>query len=244
MVAGSLLHKIIEVFYERNSDLSSMVHLAREVFDNHIIEHKLTLPKDVYQQRLLVFTQRATNGINFLLKLEELSGEKIQWKIEQDFSQSGEYKLVGSMDCIGESSKTLFLLDFKSTAGSAASASEVLRYDKLQLWVYSLAAQKMFTSFDQKSVVIGYVVLDELHESVLLSDDADLIKTFASDKLCSTKVLPSSMKDQLQMASEKISEVVTSITQDRHFSPNPRHPSACQYCELSKVCLKRDVNHV
>lgn len=244
MVAGSLLHRIIEVYFERSASLHSMVHLAREVFDEHIIEHQLQIPKDVYQQRLLVFTQRATNGVNFLLKLETLVGEKISWKIEQDFSQTDEYKLVGSMDCIGECSKTLFLLDFKSTAGSAATASEVLRYDKLQLWVYSLAAQKLFESFEQKSVVIGYVVLDELHESVLLSDDADLMKSFSSEKLCSVKVLPSSMKDQLQLASEKISEVVRTITSDRHFSPNPRHQSACQYCELSKVCLKRDVNHV
>ncbi|HXH29954.1 MAG TPA: PD-(D/E)XK nuclease family protein [Bacteriovoracaceae bacterium] len=244
LLSGIVIHQIIEIFMKRKLQVEQLGALTREIMNDHITQKSLTLPQDTFSQRELIFNHRALNGINFLKRLCGAAGENVDWNIEQDFSLTGEHKITGKIDCIGTSAKYLFLLDFKSTGSGAASYKEIEDLESLQLWAYAKAAAITQDKFSSRSVILGFVVLDNPAESNLLLSDEDLLKKLKEEKLCKAKVFRSEFTELLKAAEEKMSQLAKSILEEKDFPGVPRKASVCHFCELSKVCVKSELNHV
>ncbi len=241
-LSGTIIHKLIEEYYKRKLQEEDLPKLVQEIFGKIIIERKLHLPKEVYLQRSLIFQHRSYNGINFLTGLENLAQEKIAWNIEDEFEITDEIKLNGKIDCWGVSAEHLFLLDFKSSKAAASTNIEIETMESLQLWVYALAAQKKLPDLAKKSIVMGYIVLDDPSESNLLMSDEVMYRKIKESKISRAKMLDKDFFDSLKNAQEKILLLAQDIKQDKLFIPKPRKPHVCVYCELSPVCLKGEVH--
>ncbi len=237
-IMGTMVHRIIEIYFERNAQDSQISSIAQEVFNEEIQKSHLSIPRDTYSERLLIFTHRATNGISLLRKLAEVTGQKINWKIEFGFDYQETYQVKGSMDCVGISDTHIYLLDFKSTDSSAASNKDVTGIEQLQLWVYALAAQKKIPEFANRSLVFGYVVLDEPKKSNIFFVDADLFKTVKEAAICSPAEWKTDMPEDLIKAKTKLDTIAAQIAAENQFPARPRNGDACTYCDLSPVCIK------
>jgi hypothetical protein len=237
-LAGTIVHKIIEDYFDRGEMGPLSPELSQGVFDAFIAKEGLTLPREVYRQKLLLLHHRAQNGLGFLAELSAISGEAVDWKIEAPFEASDSFPLKGQMDALGTGARTLFLLDFKSTKSSASSNLEIEQFESLQLWVYAHAARARTPDWDRRQVVIGYVVLDDPSESNLLLADEDLFIKLKAQKLCRTKVWTEDFNDYLHRSGERIQELMSTIRDDRSFHIRPRKPQVCHFCEVAPVCPK------
>ena len=244
MISGTIVHEIIEIFYLEKMDINDLGGLTRRIMQRYIEEKRLLLPREIYLQRELVFKHRSFNGIQFLKKLEEVTSEPIDWKIEESFNLKDGISLKGRIDCIGVSSQYIFLLDFKSTESSAANSSEVVNLEAIQLWVYAKAAKNIIKDYDQKTIVLGYVVLDDSSKSNLITQSEDLVSELKAHKLCKVHKLKDEFSDKLKEADEKLMNLSVLIAEDDIFPPKPRHNMTCHYCELNKVCIKSEIPHV
>lgn len=242
MTSGTIIHEIIEKFFKENWTDADLGKLTSEVMDIYIKEKNLVLPKEVQVQRELIFNHRAMNGIQFIRNVESATNEKIEWKIEEDFKLTEPFVMNGRIDCMGISSKYLFLLDFKSTEYSASSNKEVTEIESIQLWAYAHAAGKMLSDFVQKTVILGYVVLDDPSKSNLLTDDEDLAKSLKG--ICKSQKLKEDFSEKLKEAQDKMTSLTLAIAAEKDFLAKPRKQSTCDFCELNKVCVKSEMGNV
>ena len=242
MTSGTIIHEIIEKFFKENWKDEELGKLTSQIMNIYIKEKNLVLPKEVQVQRELIFNHRAMNGIQFIRNVETATKEKIEWKIEEDFKLTEPFIMNGRIDCMGISSKYLFLLDFKSTEYSASSNKEVTEIEAIQLWAYAHAAGKMLNDFAQKTVVLGYVVLDDPSKSNLLTEDEDLAKALKG--ICKSQKLKENFSEKLKEAQDKMTNLTLAIAAEKNFLAKPRKPGTCDFCELNKVCVKSEMGHV
>lgn len=235
-VSGTLIHKVIE---ERNS--GTVEAISRRVLNEYILENELSLPRDTFERRLLIITQRARNGLDFMAKLDSIL-PGIEWHIEKDFTDEQDYKISGKIDCLGIHKDHVFLLDFKSTKFSASANIEIESMDSLQLWVYALAAQRIVPDFDKKSIVMGYVVLDDPSTSNILIQDEDLFKSIKEARFARPKHITDSVSELLKAAQVRVDDLVIKVREEKVFPPSPRKPSHCDLCEIRLVCPKGSLN--
>jgi len=244
MTSGTIIHEVIEKFFKDNAQDDDLNSIVKSVMQSHIVKKSLSIPNEVYLQRELIFNHRARNGINFIRQIDNTLNEKISWKIEETFKLQSKATLNGRIDCLGVSSKHLFLLDFKSTEYSASSTKEVVDLDAIQLWTYAVASKYFVPQFENKTVVMGYVILDDPSKSILLTSDEkyfDLIKELA---LCKVHKIKEDFTNKISEAENKLEIYIQNILDERIYPPRPRKKSTCDYCELGKVCIKSEINHV
>lgn len=241
MTSGTIIHEIIEKFFKENLSLDDLKPLTTKIMQIYIKEKNLVLPREVYLQRELIFNHRALNGIQFIRDLEQKLGDKIEWKIEEPFQMDEKFKLNGRIDCLGLGSKYLLLLDFKSTEFSASSSSDVADYEALQLWAYAHASENRIQS---KTVILGYVVLDDASKSNLLTSDEETAKVIKDSKLCKIHRFKDEFSQKLKEAQEKMTALSLAIQTEKDFKAAPRKDATCTYCELNKVCVKSEIVNV
>ena len=241
MTSGTIIHEIIEKFFKENLALEDLKQLTSKVMQIYIKEKKLELPREVYLQRELIFNHRALNGIQFIKDLEAKLGDKIEWIIEEPFKLEQDFKMNGRIDCMGKGSKYLLLLDFKSTEFSASSNKDVDEYEALQLWAYAHAMEERMTN---KTVILGYVVLDDAAKSNLLTSDEETFKIIKDAKMCKTHKFKEEFSTKLKEAKEKMIGLTLAIQSEKDFKAIPRKSATCDFCELNKVCVKSEIPHV
>lgn len=244
MTSGTIIHEIIERFFKENLQIEELKELTARIMTAYIKEKKLTLAREVYLQRELVFNHRALNGITFIRQLETVIGEKIEWKIEEPFRLTEGFTMNGRIDCMGIGQKTLFLLDFKSTEFSASSNIEVNDLESIQLWAYAHASKNLIKDFDSRTIVLGYVVLDDPSSSNLLTSDEEVAAKLKEAKFCKSFRFKEEFPLKLKEAQEKMTQLTLAIAQEKEFSAKPRKNGTCNFCELNKVCVKSVVADV
>lgn len=243
LIKGTISHKIIEVFHKSQATIEELPTLIKKVMADFIKEKKLALTPETFRKHELEFNHRSLNGIQFLNHIDELMGSPVKWSIEEDFSFTDEYKLTGKIDCIGRLGNTVFLLDFKSTKYGASSNKEVEQLESLQLWAYAKAAAKNIENFEQQSVVMGFITLDNPSESNLLFTDTELFEKFKAAKICKQQVFKIPFPELFKSAQEKMLSVSLAIQSEKIYPARPRKSDACSFCELTKVCIKSEMTH-
>lgn len=243
LLSGTIIHEIIEKFHKRNLELNDLPQLTSEIMQYYIKEKSLGLPQETYLKREIIFNQRARNGIIFLKELAEVAREEIEWKMEEEFHLTDDYVLRGKIDCIGLGKNNLFLLDFKSTKYSASSTSEIEQLESLQLWTYAKAASHKIEDFKHRHVTLGFVVLDDPSDSNLLTNDDSLFESLKTSKICKQKMFKEDFEEIFQKAEDKMTALTLAIKSEKVFPAQPRKSNACHFCELTKVCVKNEVEH-
>lgn len=244
MTSGTIIHEIIEKFFKENLPDESLKDLTKSIMQVYIKERNLHLPREVYLQRELIFFHRAQNGIQFIRDVEKQVGEKIDWRIEEAFKLTEGFTMNGRIDCMGVGDKYLFLLDFKSTEFSASSSAEVTDLEAIQLWAYAFASKSLIPDFDKKTVVMGYVVLDDAAKSNLLTSDEEFAARIKEAKLCKLHKFKDDFSIKLNEAHQKMTSLTLAIQSEKDFPARPRKAGACTFCELNKVCVKSEVSDV
>lgn len=242
MTAGTISHKIIEVYFKQNLTLEDIPLLTRRVMQEFITLGKLEIGKETFLQRELIFNHRAHNGISFLKDLENALGLEVKWTIEADFNFTDSYKITGKIDCLGESSNLVLLLDFKSTKGGASPYSEVESLESLQLWAYAYAASRIIPDLKSKSIIMGFISLDKPSDSNLITNDAEILDKLKSSKICKQKIFSEDFSETFDKAKELMSDLAVSIASEEKFPAKPRKSKACHFCELTKVCVKSEIS--
>ncbi len=242
--SGTIIHEIIEKYFKGGRQHDQVREITRSTLERHIEEKKLRLSRETYLHRELIFFHRSLNGLSFIKELESNVGISIDWRIEESFSMEDVVPMKGRIDCLGISSQYLFLLDFKSTEHSASSTSEINDFEALQLWVYALAAKKQVKDFDKKSIIIGYIVLDDTSKSNLLIDDDVLFDRLKTAKMCKTQKFKDGFSSMIKGAEKRIFELADIIREEKIYPPKPRKKIVCEYCEINKICVKSELIHV
>lgn len=243
LISGTISHKIIEEFFKQNLNEEQLPELIHSIMTEFIKREEISMPADKFLKHELIFKHRSLNGIQFLKNVEALMGYPVKWSLEVEFSLDDSYKLNGKIDCVGKIEDITFLLDFKSTKHAASSFKEIEELESLQLWAYAKAAGFNDNKFPFSSVVMGYVSLDNPTESNLLFSDPDLALKFKNSKLCRVQSFKLPFQEVYKSAEEKMLAVTLAITGENVYPARPRKPQACQYCELTKVCVKSELNH-
>lgn len=242
MTMGTIVHEIIEKYFKNTE--KDLDKITRQVMQSYIEEKKLKLPKETYQQRYLTFYHRAMNGVNFVLNLNDKVNDHTLWNIEAPFELYDENKITGRIDCMGVGDRFVFLLDFKSSKFSASTNTEVLNFESLQLWTYALAAKKIVPEFQNKKIVLGFVVLDDPSESNLLTDDEDFLSMIKANKICKTHHFKEGLLPLLEEAQGKMKVLASMIKDEKDFPARPRKVNACHFCEVKNVCIKSELENV
>jgi hypothetical protein len=240
--SGSLIHEIIEKFFKemiKDEDLGALVKMVMEAY---LSKKNISMTYEIYLQRELLFSHRSMNGINFIRKINEISEELINWKFEESFKIQSEFLLNGRIDCLGIAPSTIYLLDFKSTAMSASSTKEVMDFEAIQLWAYVVASKQLIPGFDQKKLVIGYVVLDDTTSSQLLTWDDDLYDLFRDADFSKVQKIKNVLN--LVETETKLCACVQNIMNEKIFPPKPRKKNVCDFCDLNRVCFKSETPYV
>ncbi|MGE3609043.1 MAG: PD-(D/E)XK nuclease family protein [Bacteriovoracaceae bacterium] len=242
LLSGTITHEIIEKFYKQNLNENDLAKLTESVLQEKIREYQLQLPREIYDQKKLIFNHRSLNGIQFLKKLAEIADEKIDWEMEKEFSGINQFKINGKIDCFGVTEKHVFLLDFKSSKMSAATNAEVEAMESMQLWIYFLAASQLIPDFHKKIPVMGFVVLDDPEESNLLLMDEELNQKIKEFRFCRSKILEKATDELLSSIIERVEALTKKIEEEKIFSPAPRKSNTCHFCEIAPVCVKGQIN--
>jgi hypothetical protein len=222
--------------------LEDLEKLTQKVMNDFIKLQKVHLAQDKYLKHQLVFNHRAGNGIQFLKKIEEVLGQGIEWKNEKEFKLTSPFPLNGKIDCMAESGDVVFLLDFKSTKFSASTSKQVETFEGLQLWVYALASACEIKNFSHKSIVIGFIALDNPSESNLLFSDPALFEKFKAAKFSKAHLFKTPFPEIFKEAQTKIESVKKSIEEDTRFLANPKKLDVCKFCDLNKICIKSEMS--
>lgn len=238
--AGTISHRIIELFVKRDLEASQLPELITEVMAEMIAKRSLRLNRETFLKRELEFTHRSQNGIDFLNRLVSFFQEEFSWTMEKDFASQEGFSLRGKIDCLGSGKKINLLLDFKSTSGGIPSKKDILEMENLQLWTYVRSLTQADEKFLQKDLVMGFVSLDEPKKSLLLFTSPELARDFKAEKICSSDVLDD-FTELLKNSQEKMQGLVLSIQNDEIFTASPSSPQACTFCELNRICVKGGV---
>lgn len=241
MTSGTISHKIIEVFFENKHQEPEIPSITKKIMEEVMMNEGVSLTQDKMLRHQLIFNQRSLNGVTFLKRIEELLGLNIDWSIEKSFSINADFEMNGKIDCIGSFDNTIFLLDFKSTKFAASSNKEVEEFESLQLWAYAKAASEMVKNFEHRSIVMGFISLDNPSESNLLFSDNELLEKFKSSKMCRTYMFKKPFPEIFLEANQKMKKVTEDILGSKVFLAAPRKNETCRLCELNKVCLKSEI---
>lgn len=244
LISGTIVHEIIQEYFNEKRSTNELDSLVEQMMQKYIVKENLSLPKDVYEKRRIIFSQRALNGIEFILNLENILKEKIEWKIEESFKITEPALLRGRIDCLGVSQNYLFLLDFKSSEYAASSTTEINDFEAVQLWIYAFASERLVENFKDKDIVIGYVVLDDPSKSNILSYDEKILEEVKASGICRGFKFKEDFSTKMSEAKYKINQIVENIQKETDFLPIPRKKVTCDYCDLNKLCVKSEIKNV
>ncbi len=238
---GLIEHSVIEKFIteHRIYDEEVLNKIIHETLDE--FEEKGQLDAELKEEYWLEVKALCTEVVKELVILNNTIGLKITCEAQLPSNESIEIK--GSIDCLGENSNTLMILDFKRGGSSIPSQVGLKEFKKIQMWFY-LERMKKNNKFNENTKLIwGYVNLSKLEESLIYCSDEILIQSLKDLDLKMMKKIYH-FDDELNELSVEYSkyeeENINMITQDTDYKCNPKEPLVCQYCNLSNICPRAD----
>lgn len=239
MELGQLQHKIIEVYLTKYDHFDEELYLAiiSETLDQFL------KGKDAVQvEGILVETRAFTQKV--ILSILKLSRElQLQFVFEKDFSlKKDQDQFVGSIDCFGSGSLLNLVLDFKRSGFSFTSQTGILDFEKNQLWFYLSRLVELELIDPAKPLVFGYIDLSDISNSLLFSNDKEILKS-VSDFMGGTrnKVL-NELNDMLLNYQEFEKKMIEDLRSDHDFLPKPIDSKTCDFCFQSATCSRGGAN--
>jgi CRISPR/Cas system-associated exonuclease Cas4 (RecB family) len=237
---GSLEHEIIEDYFKKEKDWNESFHrtLCKKNLDSYIEKREMEIDEVNYDNYYIELRNFSGNGIRFVLGFKSIFNEH-KYKFEEKIkNESNGVKSTGSIDLLVQNNDSVFILDFKRSAGGIASADQVKNFEKIQTWFYLKNSIKK----DLKNITIGYICLTDLKSSILFTGSADVLNAIKnSEDMSNVRVeLIEDLDERIESYKSFESELIEKIEKENQFKANPRESIVCQYCELRAVCFRKE----
>ncbi|GEM_PF-1401800 len=239
MDAGTFVHHMIELYLKSHTEIDEGILWSLIKSEMSILktQNHLQLSEEVEHERSIQYYHRTLNGLSYLKQLSTVLEFEPKWVIEDSFQWNDKFKLNGQIDCFYTSENLLVVLDFKSSAASASSFTDVKSLESIQLWVYLLEMSKRWEK-PPSQIVMGYVVLEAPQKSKLLVWGEDTYEQIKINKFTSVKLMENDVSNDIETGINHIESIVQAMREDKDFSPQPRKKTACLFCDLQSYCLK------
>ncbi len=233
---GSLEHEVITAFFASSTEQQNIRELSINAIARLEKEKQKKIDQIYYKQILQEIMAYAQNGINFLAQLlESMPGLRLNfaYKIAGDILHS-----TGEIDCLLTDSqgKIRGIIDFKRGASSIPAATELISFEKIQLWFYSHAIGPIK---HEDLVLWGYLCLSNLEKSLIYSADTATIN-FASGLDFKIREIKSEEWQKLLQDYQHYEQEKRQTCQvDQEMLANPLSEKSCSYCLVNKFCESR-----
>lgn len=157
-------------------------------------------------------------------------------------SGQGDLPFIGFVDRIDSDGSSYALIDYKSSAPSAAQISSWLENDSLQMSLYAQAIERGLSELPIRPVVGAfYYVAKNLDRSKgyrLTDVEQELYSSDGRDKGRVTK----EQRDKVfEVINERVQEAVASIHRGE-FTPRPKKETECLKCDWRSLCRAPHLN--
>jgi RecB family exonuclease len=234
---GLIEHSVIEKFIteHRMFDEEVLDKIIHETLNE--FEEKGKLDAELKEEYRLEVKALCTEVVRELVVINNSIGFKITCEATLPSSEAIEIK--GSIDCLGENSNTIMILDFKRGGSSIPSQVGLKEFKKIQMWFYLERMKKNNKYNEDTKLIWGYVNLSKLEESLIYCSDESLIdnlKDLNLKMMSKVYFFDDEFSELLNEYSEYESENIKSIIEDTEYKCDPKEPLVCQYCNLSNIC--------
>jgi len=234
---GLLEHQIIEEYLKANRmfDIEVLNELILKIFNDFTAD--INFSEDKREEYLLELKGYCTRVIEELLIFNNTIGLALTF--EKVLPSVGDIKIAGSIDCYGENTNTLMILDFKRGGGSIPSQVGLKEFSKIQLWFYLKRMLDTGKYQKDKKLIWGYINLSKLEESLVYCNDELLItqlNDLGTKMFSKVHHFDSILEDNLTEYCNFESGVVNSLIEEKLFEPKPKDKLVCTYCDLNKTC--------
>ena len=156
---------------------------------------------------------------------EKLECDKVLFEVDL---RTYDENVSGYIDVVLSGPSGLGLIDFKRSGGGVPSATQVLTFEKCQLWFY-LNHIKYNVN---KLIFFGYFNLKDSKESMFWSREQfkDVFPIVSKIKM--KKEFPVIFSDYVNYEQK----VIERMEQDKDFLPNPKNVASCTYCPIRNIC--------
>jgi hypothetical protein len=234
---GLLEHKVIEDYLKYNKEFNDERFLALVLKTLNDFKQENPFKEEIFEEYRLELVALCTNIIKELLVLNAEIG--LELKCEVQLPSNEEYKILGSIDCLGKNENTLVILDFKRGGSSIPSQKGLKDFKKIQLWFYLERMRKNGLFGESTKLIWGYINLSKLEESLVYCNDEVYLERFKSSGLKAfSKMIHfnDEYTDLIGEYEEFEQELIDKLTKEKEFKPNPIENLTCQYCHIANIC--------
>jgi hypothetical protein len=239
---GLLEHKVIEDYLKSNREFSDDKLLALILATLNDFKKSNPFKEELFEEYRLELVALCTNIIKELLVLNAEIG--LELKCEVQLPSNEEYKILGSIDCLGTNENTLVILDFKRGGASIPSQVGLKSFKKIQLWFYLERMRKNNLYGEKTKLIWGYINLSKLDESLVYCNDEVYLERFRASGLKAFSTMIHFNDDYIELTEDyKTFEqnLITKLSQEEEFKPNPVENLTCQYCHIANVCPRGEI---
>lgn len=235
MDLGVLEHLVIKEYVENNDKFSAakLDHLAEEIFAKFLIDHPnyqlRKIDRENYLQEIKIYSSRASIE---LLKIKSIPGAQLEFEIETRWKDS---YVRGSIDCLVLFPDGYFILDFKRSKYKICSLSELLNFEKIQLWFYK---EHLATKDLGNFLGMGYLTLGDLNESLVHITNDGRHYFESVDFLPMTKWSHVIDNEYYDLYREFEQYLRDRACQDSLYLAKPLDSTICSYCNVKNLCPK------
>ena len=206
---------------------------VRSVMARYLKTHKINLSSIDFASSEVEVVHYTENGIRLLAKmLKVFPGAKVDFEYAFECSEE---RARGRVDCLFSCSQGFGIIDFKRSAGSIPSASEICSYRKIQLPFYLSHLNKINST---SPLFIGYINLGAIPHSRFIS-----FSMFAHDHLLqlneldkALSIAPEGVEQMLSQYQSLESLTLAKLGSDCEFASKPATVDVCRYCPIQAVC--------
>lgn len=237
---GQIEHAVIGDYYKKNEEhnLESLTDVATQSLEKYLKENRKTIKENDFQKALIEIVNYSSSALGELYKLKK-AFPKMIYSFEEDLGRFGNFK--GSIDFYAETSLGIIIIDFKRSAGSIPSATDLKEFNKIQLWFYINEALK---GENKNLLFAGYMNLSSIEDSQYMISEKNIV-----GKLIDEDFGQGSLKEMrgfdFAESHEKfkdfLNELLNNVKNEKHFKALPLNDKVCDYCVVNKVCPRRSV---
>ncbi|MBL7663722.1 MAG: PD-(D/E)XK nuclease family protein [Bacteriovoracaceae bacterium] len=232
---GTLEHRVVEVYFSMSKSWDTELHkkVLKQEFERFVRENKLSIPlntRKIYEIELRNYTENAIKFLGGIL----LSDPQLVFNFEKKFmtKEDGVNK-VGSIDFWAESPERCLIVDMKRGGFSIPNKSEVLHFDKIQLWFYLNVLNNQ--EIEQKEVQIGFFNMSDPEESIFFANTEMMLNPDSKIKTYHLENFSNLFSDYKDF--EKT--IIAQIQNEKSFAPAPRKSTTCDFCDLRNLCPRQ-----
>lgn len=228
---GTLEHKLIQAAFEQG--LTDDGPEYRRFIEQRVDEEMELLKKDLEINDRYRFVEEVRvyvlNGLRFV-HLFESSYPDCRVRFEVNLAHDlGVVDRSGSIDLLVETSKGVFLIDFKRSKGSIPSSlNKLFEFEKIQLWFYALRLDEL----EKKVLGMGYFNLSDPDDSLLIQ---------AQEEIVGMGFVPPKKQSWIQALNEYRElelDLIQRINSDKTFLAKPEKSDSCRFCPVQILCSR------